>query len=135
MTGHTYTANCRREPGWWVATVDELDGIATQARRLDLLEVAVRGLIAAWLDTDENSFEVHLVPQLDETIADQIERARQARQEADRLSSTAAEAVRAAAAELSAQGMPIRDIGRILGVSHQRAAQLIGRSRSHKRSA
>src|SRR5581483_10872483 len=119
-TTRTYTARCERDHGWWVATVDDLDGIATQARRLDQLAPMVSDLIAAWLDVEADSFDVHLEPVLDSTIEEEIARARRLRAEANQLQGDAAEASRRVARGLSSAGLTLRDIGVILGVSHQR---------------
>ncbi len=54
-----------------------------------------------------------------------LERAARLRSQARDSQSKAAEELRAAAQELSRSGMPLRDIGQLLGVSYQRAHQLV----------
>jgi hypothetical protein len=44
--------------------------------------------------------------------------------QADEMSKSASELLRATVAELARRGMTTRDIGTILGISHQRVAQL-----------
>lgn len=55
-----------------------------------------------------------------------LARATAERAEADRATRNAHRAIRAAATTLSLQGLSLRDTGRLLGVSRQRAHQLIG---------
>lgn len=42
----TYIARATREGGWWTVTVDEVEGLYTQARRLDQIERNVRDALA-----------------------------------------------------------------------------------------
>ena len=58
-------------------------------------------------------------------MQEHLDRAAELRSESSRANTAAAEEVRAAARELADSGLPQRDIGRLLGVSHQRAAQLL----------
>ena len=121
----TYTAKAERdEGGWWVVTVPELDGVFTQSRRLDRVEDLARDAIALWLEKPADSFAIDVrasVPELD----DQIAEVDHARREADRLREEVGARSRHIARELSTRGLTVRDIGKVLGVSHQRAAQLL----------
>lgn len=122
-----YTAVAEREPGWWVITVG-IDGAehATQARRLDQADVMVRDLIAIITDSDPDSFDVTITPHLPDEISAEIERARSLRVEADKLAEEASDQTRAVARHLAGIGLPLRDVGVVLGVSFQRAGQLVG---------
>jgi hypothetical protein len=125
MTRPTYVAHAHREGPWWVAEVVD-QGIATQARRLDLLDAAVRDLLVAWLDVPANSFDVEIDPEVPKVAAGPLKRARKLRNDADRLQGEAAGATREAATALLGAGLTLRDAGALLGVSYQRVAQLIG---------
>ena len=122
---NAYTARAERdEGGWWVVTVPELDGVFTQSRRLDRVEDLARDAIALWLEVPSTSFNVEVeaaVPELDEQIAE----VGYLRREAERLREEAGAGSRALARELSARGLTVRDIGQVLGISYQRAAQLL----------
>ena len=122
---NTYTARAERdEGGWWVVTVPELDGVFTQSRRLDRVEDLARDAISLWLEVPPTSFNVELkatVPKLDE----QISRVDHLRREAERLREEATATSRELARELSVRGLTVRDIGQVLGISYQRAAQLL----------
>jgi predicted RNase H-like HicB family nuclease len=121
----TYTARAERdEGGWWAVSVAELPGVFTQARRLDQVEELVRDAIALWLETPTRSVDVSVeasVPDLDR----EIEEVALARRRAEELREEASARSRQLASELARRGFTVRDIGQVLGVSHQRAAQLL----------
>ncbi len=122
-----YTVTAEREPGWWVFTV-KIDGTehATQARRLDQGEVMVRDLIAIIADTDPDSFDFSIKPLLPEDIAAELTHAQELRTQAERLAEEASGQTREVARHLADLGLPLRDVGAVLGVSFQRASQLVG---------
>jgi predicted RNase H-like HicB family nuclease len=128
----TYTARAERdEGGWWAVSVPELPGVFTQARRLGQVEELVRDAIALWLESPIDGFEVHVeasIPDLDE----QIELVAKARRRAEELREEAGLRSRRVAAELAGRGLTVRDIGQVLGVSHQRAAQLLEQKSTSK---
>jgi hypothetical protein len=124
MTRPIYIAHAHREGPWWVAKVTE-EGIATQARRLDLLEAAVRDLLIAWLDVPGDSFDVEIDPEVPKAAAGPLKKARKLRSDVDRLQGEAAGATREAATALLRAGLTLRDAGALLGVSYQRVAQLV----------
>jgi len=118
-----YTARASREDGWWIVTVPELDAV-TQARRLEQVESQARGLISAWLDVDPDSVEVTVEPAVPDAVNRKLQRAAAARAKADTEQRRAAELIRSAAQDLAAAGLSVRDVGRVLGVSHQYAQRL-----------
>jgi hypothetical protein len=120
----TYTAKATRDGKWWSVEVLEL-GFFTQARRLDQVEEMARDAIALTLEVAPDSFEVTVVPEMPakvQAILDDVRASREAAQHASELASMKA---REAARILHEEGMPLRDVGRVLGVSHQRAHQLV----------
>jgi hypothetical protein len=124
-TRPTYTARAHREGPWWVAEVEE-QGIATQAKRLDLLDGVVRDLLVAWLQVPADSFDVVIEPEVPKAAAGSVKRARKLRGDVDRLQGEAAEATREAATALVGSGLTVRDAGALLGLSYQRVGQLVG---------
>ncbi|MGJ9423968.1 hypothetical protein [Aeromicrobium sp. CF3.5] len=87
----------------------------------------VRDAVALLEDVPEESIEVELVPELDEALSLAIAAAELDREESERLARRASDAVALIARSLSSdEGYSLRDIGVILGVSHQRVAQIIG---------
>jgi len=121
----TYTALAERGDGWWAITVPELRGVFSQARRLGRVESMARDAIALFLDIPADSFEVTvrevIDPEADVLVAEAI----QARADAIEHQRIAARKSREAVRTLDRLGLPQRDIGRVLHLSHQRVAQLL----------
>ncbi|MDR0286065.1 MAG: hypothetical protein LBI33_14435 [Propionibacteriaceae bacterium] len=118
-------ATCQRYDGWWIVAVPAVRGLHTQVRRLDQVEPMIKDAAALLLDRPESDFTVTVSPQLDESTTAAVAEVTRAREQLRTSEDTAARANRTAATRLAAQGLTIRDIGAILGVSHQRAHQLI----------
>jgi hypothetical protein len=115
------TAYATRSGKWWAVRVPEIDGLFTQARRLDQVPEMVAD--AAML-LDGIEVEVDVVPQLNAGDAALVEAAHEHRAALRRVEADAAAASRAAAARLRAQGLPVRDIATLMGISPQRASVL-----------
>ena len=115
-----------RDGKWWMADIPALD-LLTQSRRLAAIETATREAIAVTLDTSPDSFDVEMsirpIGDIDvETIRTEINRAQQTVEALEReVSARSKELTRS----LAEEGVPVRDIGTIIGLSHQRAHQLI----------
>ena len=126
----TYEAYAHRGERYWVIRVPGLgnnpeEGLPTQARSLAEAEPMVRDLIALWLDVPADSFDVKVHVDMPDNVIGALERARKYADEAAALQSEAAAERRNAARELQAAGFTLRDIGVTLGVSFQRASQLV----------
>jgi len=137
MKSYTVLAE-RDEAGWWAVRIAELPGVLTQARRLDQVEAFAREAIDLAMSVGharKDKYDVHIdahVPELDDDLAS----VRAVRADAERLQAEAAERTRVIARRLADRGLTVRDIGAALGVSHQRAAQLVGKeSTSTSRAA
>jgi predicted RNase H-like HicB family nuclease len=121
----TYMAVAEPADGWWAITVAEIPGLFTQARRLDGVEAMARDALGLLLDVPRDAFDVVvrevLDPDIDALVAASIAARRDV---AERQRLATARTITAAQA-LAAAGLPQRDIGRILRLSHQRVAQLL----------
>lgn len=84
-----------------------------------------REAIALMLGVDEASFDVELAPQLPAELAAGVAEVARRRAEVGDVQRAAAEAALAAAKGLVQAGLTVRDAGWVLGVSHQRVAQLL----------
>lgn len=121
-----YTATVTREGKWWMVRIPEIDEV-TQARRLGEAELMARELIAVSRDIPLEAVEVDV--RLDSVaglsdIAERLAAIASNRERAAELERQATlDAVELAKA-LTAREIPVRDVGAILGVSHQRAHQL-----------
>lgn len=120
-----YTAHVTRGGSWWAIEIAELDGVYTQARRLDQVESVARDAIAATLDVDPVSVAIDVSVSLDGDVEAHLARLRQLRDDVERLNREASETARATARQLHDAGMPLRDVGAVMGISYQRAHQLV----------
>ncbi|WP_282947594.1 hypothetical protein [Cellulomonas endometrii] len=121
-----YTANVTREGRWWMVAVPEVDGL-TQARRLSEAGTMARELVSLVLDVDPDAFDltVDVVSVDGVEVRDRLAEIERERAEAADLERRLAQHTRSLARDLAARDVPQRDIGAILGVSHQRANQLL----------
>ncbi len=125
-----YDVIVTREGRWWMVSIPEIDGL-TQARRLSEAEQMAREYIAVTLDVRFST--VHVSVKLGKVGAvdhpDEYAQAiRARREEAGKLEREAAGQAAHLARDLAAAEVPMRDIGTMLGVSHQRAHQLASRA-------
>ena len=120
-----FCARVRRDDKWWLISVDGINGFS-QARRLSEAEQNAKELIAAAtgvaIDEVVVSVEVHVGSvKVDRRLAAVTEK----RKKAAELEAAASSATRALAVDLASAGVPLRDIGKLLGVSFQRAHQIL----------
>ncbi len=121
----TYTVLAEPSGSWWAITIAELRGVFTQARRLENVEHMARDAIALLLDVPADSFDIDIRQVLDPEVAQAVDEAISARSEAADRRRVAALKSREAVRLLDQRGLPQRDIGRILHLSHQRVAQIL----------
>lgn len=119
----TYEANVERDGRFWLIRIAGVGN--TQARNLRELDAMAKDLIAIVKGVDPERIEVHFDVRVPTSARCHLERAEKLRAQSTQANSQAAQEVRAAARELSSSGMPLRDIGAVLGVSYQRAHQLV----------
>lgn len=126
MTLRQFKAKAYLDGKWWMIEIESI-GALTQAKRLNDLYQMARELIAVTLDQPLDSFELEIsierVHDLD--IAARIAKIQQEKLRAAELERTALEESKLLAQELADQKLTVREIGLILGVSHQRAHQLL----------
>lgn len=120
-----YRYEIRREDRWWLISVPEL-GLMTQARQLRDTDRMAQSIIALHLDVDPASFDVIR----DQTIgmpartAALVTEAAEGRLRQERLAEDVAAVTREAALALIDDGVTLRDAGYLIGLSHQRVAQI-----------
>jgi hypothetical protein len=120
----TYHATAELEGRYWLVHVEEVDRW-TQARHLREVESMARDLVAVMLDVGEETFDLELDVRLPASVQEHLDAAKRLRDEAVHANSASAVEVRLAARELVDASVPLRDIGQLLGVSHQRVHQLV----------
>jgi len=121
-----YDVKITREGRWWMVEIPALDGL-TQARRLCKTEAMARDFIATHLEVDVDSVELGRVEIEAEglnlsAVEAELASLRQAAADAE---AGAARLMRETAVSLKREGIPIRDIAAVLGVSFQRVAQIL----------
>ena len=131
----TYSVLAERdEAGWWAVRVLDLPGVLTQTRRLDQVEKFAReaiDLAVSVRHAPKGKYAVQIDPRVP-GFDDDLANVRAVRVDAERLQTEAAERTRVIARRLAQRGLTVRDIGAALGVSHQRAAQLVGKGSTPK---
>ncbi len=121
----TYRVTAEHTPrGWWVLEAKDI-GAVSQVRRLDRAAEEMREAIAYLTGVQEGDVDIDVVPILPDAVQEAMERSAQLRAEAHRANHDAAEESRRAAKALAAEKYTMRDIGAVMGVSHQRAQQLV----------
>jgi DNA-directed RNA polymerase specialized sigma subunit len=123
----TYRVTATREGDWWSLVASGVQGreVASQARRLDQAESAIREAIALALDVDGGDFEVDIAPDLTHVeVSDETLEALQLRQALAVLSDQAHRRTPAAVAELRHAGLTVRDVAQLLGVTPSRVSQI-----------
>jgi hypothetical protein len=85
-----------------------------------------RDAIAMMREVPKESFDLTVVPVLDQNLSIQLEHATELRSQADAVPREASAAMRQVADLLVRDlHLPLRDAGAIMGLSHQRIAQLL----------
>jgi predicted RNase H-like HicB family nuclease len=126
----TYTAAARRDGRWWFVRVLQVPGAVTQARRLDQVEAMAREVVSLLLEVDPNDFDLDVQAAIPDELRAELSRARELQRQAERAQAEAATLVREVARKLREQGLTMADVGAVLGVSFQRASQLLDRRAS-----
>ena len=115
------TARVTRSDGWWAISVDEIPGLFTQARRLDQVADMVRDA-ASLLGVDVGTVEV--APILDSDSQRMIEELEVARKEAEEKQRISSGLTREVIRRFRDEGLTLRDIASLVGLSQQRVAVL-----------
>lgn len=135
---HTYQVNVTREDRWWMITVPELHGYkdaagainltdTTQARRLSEVPGQALDFICTVTDKAPSEVGVQINIAIDGIgdVTMRADKVRKDRELAERYATAAQEEAKELARDLAAHGVAVRDVGEVLGMSHQRAQQLI----------
>ena len=121
-----YRVEVVRSGEWWAITVPALVGVFSQAKRLDQVEDRAREAISLMLDVDEDDVgDLDVVVTPPARVADLLETLEESVAAADEATRSAVAVRREIAELLRAEGLPMRDVGELIGVSHQRVSQLL----------
>ncbi|WP_154543021.1 hypothetical protein [Mobiluncus porci] len=120
----TFTVTARRmKNGRWAISNEEL-GAYSQVSRLDQIEEEMREALAYLAGINENEIEISIQPELDESVSTALEHLIAARNAEQAATANTKEISANTVRLLRNQGYSMRDIGTLLGVSHQRVSQL-----------
>jgi DNA-directed RNA polymerase sigma subunit (sigma70/sigma32) len=125
MTSYRVTAN--RDGDWWSLVAADVGGreVASQSRRLDQADRAIREAIALVLDVDHDTFGLVITPDLrPAAVSDETLEVLDLRRELAELSDRARQRTPAAVAELRRAGLTVRDVAQLLGVTPSRISQI-----------
>ena len=122
----TYVANVTREGKWWMVAIPDIGGL-TQARRLSDAELMARELVALTLDAPLDEIAVTVVVENvgEIDVSASLAEIRRGREEAAAMEIESRRQAEQLAKELASAHVPVRDIGTMMGVSFQRAHQLV----------
>jgi len=123
----TYQVTATRDVHWWSLVANDIDGreVASQSRRLDQADGAIRQAIALVLDVDGDAFDLDITPELERVaVSDETLEVLALRRELAELSDRAHRQTPAAVAELRAAGLTVRDVAQLLGVTPSRVSQI-----------
>ena len=130
-----YHAHAVRNGGWWAIDVPEAPGAFTQVRRLDQAEAMTREMLTLLLRASPDSFSISLQVEIPKEASARVAEWRALRESAETAEAQAAIVASELASTLRAEGLTVRDVGRVLGVSYQRASQLAHRKPRQTRIA
>lgn len=129
MNRMRYEVLASRDGDSWLLRVPAVDR-STQALRLDQAEEMARDLIAIMTNRPSDSFDVEITTRLDPELSDLLSQVARAKSEAKERQEEASRLQRRAVRALTESGLTVRDTGRLLGLTHQRVAQLRAEQRS-----
>jgi DNA-directed RNA polymerase specialized sigma subunit len=125
MTSYRVTAT--RDGDWWSLVAADVGGreVASQSRRLDQADRAIRDAISLVLDVEHDTFDLVITPDLRHAaVSDETLEVLDLRRELAELSDRARQRTPAAVAELRRAGLTVRDVAQLLGVTPSRISQI-----------
>ncbi|MEY4079559.1 MAG: hypothetical protein RIS80_1328 [Actinomycetota bacterium] len=116
-------AVCERTAEGWDVEIPALDNLKTSAKRLDKVEQLIRDLAKNHpLGGGDCELVIQVIAKMPGIICD-VEAAQEKMREATRLQEEASE-IRSVVGRMREEGLTMRDIAVVLGVTPQRVAQL-----------
>lgn len=123
-----YTARIERDPEspYWLAELVEEQRCHTFGRTLAQVREMIRDAVATWYDVDRDSFDLRFEVVLPGSVVTQAAQVRARHQQLRSAEREVVSDLRATARRLTGEfGLSMRDAADLLGVSHQRVAQLV----------
>lgn len=115
---------CNKTATGWSVEVPELDGYTTTAKRLDKVDGQIREIAKARNLGTDCELIIKVDAKLPGIICD-LEQAQEKMKLASKLQEEASAEIRDAVHRMRGEGLTLRDIAVVLGVTPQRVAQLV----------
>lgn len=119
------------ESGAWNARLVAIPGVLTHARSIAQARRYIREALALWLDDETAAAKAELIDDVRlETIgggsvASLLNKVRKERRDLEAMRASVTKNTEHAAKRLAKTGLSVRDVGELLGLSHQRVQQLL----------
>lgn len=117
-------AECERKSNTWRVRVPELDNLLISSKRLDQATEQIKDLVMESQGIERCDIVVKVETTLPGIMCD-LEQAQQKMKDAHRLQEESSKEIRDVVARLRLEGLSMRDVGVLIGVSAQRVAQLV----------
>lgn len=117
-------AECERKSNAWRVRVPELDNLMISSKRLDQATDQIKDFVMETQGVDRCDIVVKVETTLPGIMCD-LEQAQQKMKDAHRLQEESSKEIRDVVARLRQEGISMRDVGVLIGVSAQRVAQLV----------
>jgi DNA-directed RNA polymerase specialized sigma subunit len=116
-------ALCEREAEGWAVEIPEFKNLHLSAKRLDKVEAMVKEAAKNYGVTDTCDVVIKIIATMPGIICD-MESAQEKMKLASKLQDEASQEIREVVKKMREQGLTMRDIAVLLGVTPQRVAQL-----------
>ena len=116
-------ALCEREADGWAVEIPEFKNLHLSAKRLDKVEAMVKEAAKNYGVTDNCDVVIKVIASMPGLICD-MESAQEKMKQAAKLQEEASQEIREVVKKMRDQGLTMRDIAVLLGVTPQRVAQL-----------
>ncbi len=116
-------ALCEREADGWTVEVPDFKNLHLNAKRLDKVEALVKEAAKNYGITDNCDVVIKVIASMPGLICD-MEAAQEKMKQAAKLQEEASAEIREVVRQMRSQGLTMRDIAVLLGVTPQRIAQL-----------
>lgn len=120
----TYKVVCEWDGEFWFVKVPSVPGCHTQGRNLTEIQKRVREALSLFVK-DAYRAELELQFVLPGELRALVQKARTLRERAEAAQAAATAQLQSSAAALAARDLSYRDIGGVLGISHQRVQQVL----------
>lgn len=121
-----YTVQYKKDDtGWWIASIKQVRGCHTQGRTIEQARKRIREALGLFIDDADDCTLIDeiVLPASARTLVRQVISTRKRAEEENlRLQKSTAQAAKVLTKNA---GLSVRDVGEILGLSHQRIHQLI----------